>query len=598
MEVKQEKLSFLVVIVLPVILAVVYKDPFFLLLSMISLILVLKRGLIDLGSLWFLGQSKPALAVKVDEGLVISGNEYIGVVEVHDVPVNYRDVSELSLKNLIVSFYKVVNVGKQVDIIFRKKHVDIGKYKEKLIHRAQNLRVIVESDPSNTRARSELDLVNNILERLNEGEIPFKYVIFILVRSSSKEEALQISKVIIRGLDGLGLKARLASRADILDLLFLKELKDGSTALSLQVPFLTPFSVEKLPELEVRSEGIYLGNDIERNMPVFWNIEKVENPQMLVIGPSGSGKTEFLISVGSKIALQEPIPVLFFDVKGDIKRRLRERKVPFKLLNPLLYSISMLELNSVHYTLRAIQLERIIANSFSLDRVYSSIIFHLLNSLFEEYASGKLQKLSWDLVEERAKNQFDEVTFLVLSKIIEIVKVADHEGPPLLNQISQGVNVIDLSLIKSEVLRRLIILSVLQDFYNKYSSIVDEGLRAVLVIDEAWTILRNEREEYPIVSDIVKRGRGFGISLLMATQNVEDLGDLVNVYLDNVGLLVVMNNGDKKFWNDTVKRFASITDQDVELRLSYMGKGEALVRFLGDPRPLIVKLHVLAAGPV
>ncbi len=598
MEVSQEKLSFVVLLSLPVLLALVYKEPLFLLLSVVSLIILVKKGAIDLSSLWLFGSSKTPQAIQVEEGLVFNGREYIGVIEVYDVPVNYTDISEVSLRNLITSFYKVVNVGKQVDIILRKKQVEIGKYKEKLMNRAQNLRVIIESDPSNARAKSELNMINSILERLNEGEVPFKYVIFILVWSSTREEALQISKVIIRGLDGLGLKARLANRAEIEDLLLFKDLKGGQTALSLQIPFLTPFSVEKLPELEIRSDGVYLGDDIERNVPVFWNVERAENPHLLVIGPSGSGKTEFLISLGSKIALQEQIPVLFFDVKGDIKRRLKEKGIQFKLLNPLLYSISTLSLNSVHYTLRAIQLERVITNSFSLDRVYSSIMFHLLNSLFEEYASGKLSKLSWDMVEERAKDQFDEVTFLVLSKVIETVKVADHEGPPLLDQIQQGVNVVDLSLIKSEVLRRLIIFTVLQDFYNKYSLVVDEGLRAVLVVDEAWTILRNEKEEYPIVSDIVKRGRGFGISLLMATQNVEDLGDLVNVYLDNVGLLVVMNNGDKKFWTDTVKRFASITDNDVEVRLSYLGRGEALVRFLGDPRPLIVRLHVLTAGPI
>ncbi|TRM74811.1 AAA family ATPase, partial [Sulfolobus sp. A20-N-F8] len=147
--------------------------------------------------------------------------------------------------------------------------------------------------------------------------------------------------------------------------------------------------------------------------------------------------------------------------------------------------------------------------------------------------------------------------------------------------------------IKNEEIRRLIIYTFLYEIYNKISlDNVFEIPKVFIVLDEAWTILKAENEDYPIVADLIKRGRGHGISIIMATQNIEDLGELANIYLDNVGLALFMNNGDRKFWEE-VKRFTSIDDELIGNRLMYLNKGEALIRFLGDPRPILMKLDLL-----
>jgi len=77
----------------------------------------------------------------------------------------------------------------------------------------------------------------------------------------------------------------------------------------------------------------------------------------------------------------------------------------------------------------------------------------------------------------------------------------------------------------------------------------------------------------------------------MASQNIHDLGSRGDVILENVGLLALMNNGDREFW-ERAKRFAIISDQEIEEDLLFSSRGEALVRFLGDPRPAKVKLDV------
>lgn len=525
----------------------------------------------------------------VKDGIIKYDNKVKGVLIVDDIPFDYRDMSDESLRNKIISFHKVLDVIGDIDIVFKKQTIDKNNFLENLFLKAQNLRVIVEADPSNERAKNELEMIQFMIKKITEGESPFRYVIYFIINSSSEENAFASMQLLKKGLESIGIKSRLANKKEI-ENIFEEKLKIRSQAFPTQIPFLTVFSLQKSPRFEFFEDGIYIGKEIGNGRAVFWNYNNMLNPHVLLIGPTGSGKTEFLISLGYKINTYSKIPIVYFDTKSDIKIRFKKYGIKFKLLNPLVYGLGLLNLDkNVDLEAYISQLEEILSQSFRLDKYTSSMLYKVIKEVFSKYTTP-----SWDqILEEIEKLEVSYQVKTYLTKIISQVREyeGNYYGKSIVDTIEdENIYIIDFSLIKSEEIRRLILLSVIMKIYNRYN-IADDILKIGLVIDEAWTILK-ESSEYSIIIDLIKRGRGFGIMLLMATQNIIDLGGLSEIYLQNIGLLVFMNNGDKKFWQE-VSRFVNLTDKEIINELSFLGKGEALIRFITDPRPIVLQLDTL-----
>ncbi|BCU70522.1 DNA import protein CedB [Stygiolobus caldivivus] len=590
-----ENKHLIIVPILLLFLSIFSRNLIFLVLALVSLILLepnlimkLFRGKLNFFNL-FKKQSNNNYSI--ENGILTINGVFKAFLIVDDIPFDYRDFTNESLRSKIVSFHKVLDIVNNVDIIFQKKGLDKNKFLENLFRKAQNLRVIIESDPSNEKAKNELSLVQEMIKRISEGEPPFQYVVYFIITAESREESLAEANLLRKGLESIGIKARLASRYEIEEYLDRGVIRaKEKIGFPTQVPYLTTFSFPKSPNYRLISEGIYLGREIESSRPIFWNLNTTMNPHTLVIGPTGSGKTEFLISTGVKINTLYQIPVLFFDVKNDIKLRLKNYGIKPIVLNPLLYSLDLLSAeNKANYGIYASQIENIITNSFRLDKYSSSILYKVILDALHKY-----QHPSWDNIIELI-NELDitDEFKIYLAKIINKIKSIDIEskGSSLVEKINDSIYVIDLSLIKSEELRRFVIYSILIKILDKYN-IADDKLKISLVIDEAWTILKSENENYSLVADIIKRGRGYGIMLMMATQNIYDLGELSDIFLENSGLLLFMNNGDKKFWEE-MKRFANISEDEIYRQLTFLGRGEAVIRFIGDPRSLVIKLDTL-----
>ncbi len=500
------------------------------------------------------------------------------ILKVKDLQYDYRDLSENELKSKIILFYKVLNNIKNIDIIIRKEYVDKQKYLNNLILKAQNLQIMLDADPSNEKARKELEFVRTVSKKIVEGEEPFKYSMYFVIKGENENEVRANVEIVKRGLSSLGIEIEEVKDSGPF---FRGKLDDKKIILPTLIPYITPFAFTSKVRTEFISEGVYIGRDIETATPVFWNYKRIINPHILVIGPTGSGKTEFLLSVASKLSLIEDKLVIIYDTKGDIKKRLKQYKIPFNLINPFVYSLGLLNSDYPSIELKSLYIEKILSNSFLLDRLQSSIIYKFLVE--------NPDITDWKEFAEKVSEMLEDTNLSVyFYRIFSILNSFDYHGRTIYENLNKGINVIDLTLISSDEIKRLIINTTLSQLYLN-GKVMDDVIDKVVLVDEAWTILREER--MPLVSDIVKRGRGYGISLLMATQNLSDLGENADIYLDNVGLLVFLNNGDMKFWEE-VRRFAKLNSEDLE-KLRYLGRGEALVRIINDPRPIQIKVDPL-----
>ncbi|TRM96746.1 AAA family ATPase [Sulfolobus sp. B1] len=536
------KLSILLVIIFLVGLIIIYRALYLIVVLLMILLIIQFHDRIFYVFKGYVSQTSSYYVI--DNGVFYDDKKANAVLIIDDILTNYRDYNDVYLKSQIVSFYKILDIAKDVTILLRKEHIDKNNYLESLSQRAQSLRIVIENDPSNEKAKRKLELIQNIISRVEKEEIPFKYELYVIINAKNKSEALALANTIKQGLEGLGIKSRFASINEIKGLtknFFDKKILSTKVALPLQLPYITPFSIEKQPKHVLMNHGVLLGKDLDNNSLILWNLTESENTHILVTGPTGSGKTEFLIRLSTLLNIIYDRTIILFDIKGDIKYRLLKYRVPINIINPLMYKLGLLYEGVIPITARLLQIERILYNSFRLTKLQSSVIYTYLNRLLENRLLR--YRLRWkDL--EKYFNEIDDIQLrYYISKIVNILSALDDlDLIPLVNSINEKeINVVDLTTIKNEEIRRLIIYTFLYEIYNKISlDNVFDIPKVFIVLDEAWTILKAENEDYPIVADLIKRGRGHGISIIMATQNIEDLGELANIYLDNVGLALFM----------------------------------------------------------
>ncbi|BCU68659.1 hypothetical protein HS7_20960 [Sulfolobales archaeon HS-7] len=525
----------------------------------------------------------------VEKGVFKSSVGFVGSLAVDDVEYDFRDFDGEVLKTKIINFYKILNINSTINIIIQKISLDREQFLSKVFQKIQNLRIELEADPSNQRVQNEIRILEDIVKRVNSGDPPFRYGVLIMTQGSSVDEVKAQLRVIQKGLESLGIRARPAEEKDISD--FFQAKLPRINGISTAIPWATALTIPRYPSKGLIEKGLYLGRDLELETPVFWNIESSLNPHVLILGPSGTGKTETLLSIAVKLSIIDSVPTVIFDIKGDFKKRLRNYGIPFYIINPLYTNFNLIEPYYCTISDRISQIERILSLSFGLSKEISAELNAALKMSVELKGESLLfNKLSWnDVLDSLNRLEIENRDRLILNKVINTVLMYDIGKSDF--KIKNGINVVDLSLIRNDDIIRLYIYSILTNLMNIFSMNTPDEIKVGVIIDEAWTLLRYEGD-FSIIAEYVKKGRGYGISIMVATQNVSDLGLSSDVYLNNMGLTIIMNNGDKELWKG-MNRYVTINEEDIKDSLVFLNRGEALIRFLGDPRPVRVKLDVM-----
>ena len=359
--------------------------------------------------------------------------------------------------------------------------------------------------------------------------------------------------------------------------------------------FAVPYTLPKRPKSSLISYGIYIGKDKELYSPVFWNIQESLNPHALIVGPTGSGKTELLLALALRIHSIYDVPIVFIDVKGDILSRLRSRKFNFKTIRPGYDSLGLLYPFHVLPKQRALQLADAITQCWYIGHNHRtlSLLYEVLKLGFELCSYPSWEDLI-ALARSRAKSYIEASIIQRIFEELEIVDPQSNLIHPLM-KLKNEIMVFDLRSLpkeRTEILN-LISLMTFQDLINKVSALkpdYKQVVRAVIAIDEIWLALHNIKYS-DLTLSLLRLSRGYGVSVIMATQSFKDLGDNWSLYAENVALLAALSSTSRKFWYE-VAEYMRLSKEDVEKFMTLMTRGDAVVRILPDPRPILVSVDI------
>lgn len=295
---------------------------------------------------------------------------------------------------------------------------------------------------------------------------------------------------------------------------------------------------------------IQVGHSLSGHREVVYepnNTKMVSHPNMGIIGTMGTGKTQFARSVIAQFSKEsihnvggKPVGMLVFDYKGDYKDKefldvvdgtCYKFNYPF---NPLKLVVND-EVEGMN--LPAITADRIadsFAKAYGLGLKQQSNIKQVIIDTYKDAGITK-EPGSWEkpvpTMEQVIEKYFDtydanDKAFALFDKLRDYtIFTTDNSNCVSLFEWLNSVRVIDLTLYPDDT-KKVIVSLILDLFYAEMRQLgfskQENGfreLRAMIMVDEAHQFLKKDFNSF---RSIISEGRGFGVGIILSTQNVSD----------------------------------------------------------------------------
>ena len=340
---------------------------------------------------------------------------------------------------------------------------------------------------------------------------------------------------------------------------------------------------------------------------------------MVAFGATGSGKTGLLIALVEELA-EAGVRVLAVDVKGDLanlaiqdpdwrRKALSEGLPERKPLDAKVYTPGMCDCNPLRLLpkgsrdpLSASWIAEAILSQTSMKGDKSAKT--LLASLLLEAEATSLAELAQltrippveagrpigdFLPENRRRKLAGELTALSMDPVVGCLAA----GEPLDLDREPPVKVVYLAHLP-ESIRMLAVALLLSHVYRWASSRGAGTLRLAVIFDEVYGYLppypRSPPAKQPLET-LVRQGRGFGVSVLLATQNPRDVDYriLSNVGLWAVGLLRAKQ--DRQAVAEALSEVFGAPRPEVEAKIAKLRQREFLIFSTLLHEPVVVRVR-------
>lgn len=312
--------------------------------------------------------------------------------------------------------------------------------------------------------------------------------------------------------------------------------------------------------------------------PVFWNPDKLVNPHIAIIGITGSGKSYTVKTFITRASLIWNSNALILDWVGEYDKWVRQ--AGGRVINLAKEKLNILDLVGLPKTSRIRQ----VMAAFD--------ILADLRSFPNE--RDEIEEAIEVIYEKKKKPSLSDVINYLLkhkkARAARLLKRFASEGTDFFSGTTtldikeltnSGLVCIDLHELPTEEMRSLAGLTILQYIKElmrteKISEESGKKVKLFVVLDEAWKIAQDEKSD---VITIVREGRKYNFSLIIATQNPTDIHKTI---FSNMGTIFTLRLILKEY-RDFVKESIGYSDF-IDEQVSRFGVGDAAVNMIFTER--------------
>lgn len=283
--------------------------------------------------------------------------------------------------------------------------------------------------------------------------------------------------------------------------------------------------------LSAPSKSIYVGKTKFLHAPFFWDPEKLVNPHICVVGITGSGKSYFVKAFITRASISLGCGALVLDWAGEYADFVES--AGGKVVRFGDGGINLMETAGASPRARIAQ----VMSSLELLTDISAFPCEKLatiGAMEKAYLLGGYS-LSSNSTRKNAPTLLNVISLLSKGKASReaarrLQNLLSSSGKSFCSHsinldslVPRGLVCVDLHSLPTEALRSLAGLALLQFVKEKMraSECSSHKMpRLFVVVDEAWKIAADERSD---VISIVREGRKYGFSLIVASQNPTDV---------------------------------------------------------------------------
>ncbi len=319
-------------------------------------------------------------------------------------------------------------------------------------------------------------------------------------------------------------------------------------------------------------DGVYVGKTRFMRVPVFWNPDKLINPHMAIIGITGAGKSYTVKTFLTRASLIWNTNAIILDWVGEYNNWVKQ--AGGRVINLTTEKLNILDLVGLpkHNRIKQImssfdiladlksfpherdEIEEAIEHTY--DKKRKPVLMDVV-----KYLESKKRKKAARLLKRFAAEGSD---FFAGKTTLDIRKLTNS-----------GLVCIDLHNLPTEEIRSLAGLTILQyikELMRAEGMREGKKIRLFVVLDEAWKIAQDETSD---VIAIVREGRKYNFSLIVATQNPTDMHKTI---FSNMGTVFVLRMILKEY-RDYMKDSIGYSDF-IDGEISRFGVGDAAVNMI------------------